>query len=181
MFGHNTLNYGNIGSLLHRAENKVFNAGATIYPQGKAYDCADKVFLVKKGPNPTYYSYYTEGGEKKGAWYGNAQMTDQQKMQSTISAMPAGSYYVTSQSDFPKADCADKNRDGPGSDGCCGDCKDGYEEDSTGTCVEVQEEEEEITTQTDVSSQVEPEEGNNTLLYGAIAVAVLGGAFMFLK
>ncbi len=142
--------------------------------------CGGKVFLVKKGPNPTYYSYYTEGGEKKGAWYGNAQMTDQQKINSTISAMPAGSYYVMNQADFPKADCADKNRDGPGSDGCCGECKDGYEEDSTGTCVEVQEEEV-ITTQTDVSSQVEPEEGDNTLLYGAIAVAVLGGAFMFLK
>tara|TARA_B100002019_G_scaffold281471_1_gene285570 strand:+ start:2696 stop:3226 length:531 start_codon:yes stop_codon:yes gene_type:complete len=176
MFGHNALNYGNIGSLLHQAENKVFNAGATLYPKGKAYDCADKVFIIKPTNNPTYYSHFTESGEKKGSNIGNQQMSHAQKVQATAGFMPAGSYYVLNQADFPKADCAEKNRDGPGSDGCCGDCKDGYKEDSTGTCVEV---EEEITTQTD--AQVEPEEGNNTLLYGVIAVAVLGGAFMFLK
>jgi len=167
MFGHNALDTVNV----FHSETRVFNAGATIYPSGKAYDCADKVYIVKVGPNPTYWSYYTEGGEKKGSWYGNANMTEAQKMQSTISSMPAGSYYVLKQSDFPKADCADKNRDGPGADGCCGDCKSGYEEDSTSTCIEV--EEEVITTQSDVSAQVEPEEGPNWMLYGGIGVGLL--------
>ena len=177
MFGHNALNYANLGSLVLGAELKKFRASTEV-----SKDDTSNYYVIKP-TNAGYVSYFSKSGEKVGSNYGNAEMSMMETVNSVISSLPDGSTYILegffpdegvenspdtgspSNADTDPNDCAGENRV-KGTDDVCGSCLSGYTEDDTGVCV------------ADVADVAETE--TNWLLYGGIGVVALG-AVLFMK
>jgi len=170
MFGHDTLNFANINNLL-MAENKTFNA-ATPLPADYIWDESDKVYVIK-AKNATYHAGYLDGVKVTG-WMGNSTMTTEQKINSTKSVLPIGSYYVLSDAELPTAppdkDCPSENREDGATAWECGDCLSGFTEDATGVCIA------DVDTSTDETDGA-TKGGTNWLLYGGIGIAAIAGYF----
>jgi hypothetical protein len=168
MFGHNSLNYGNIHTLLN-AETRTFRAGTEAN-----WDYDGELYTIEPTGEDGYAGLTSPSGDDLGN-YGNADMTWAEQVAAAINAIPQGGIYrLSGFSESQGVDnssttnpnppsCASENREDGATEDVCGDCLSGYTEDDTGTCV------------ADVE---EIEEGTNWMLYGGIAVVVIGGVFM---
>jgi len=88
MFGHDTLDYSNIGSLVLGAEVKTFRASTEV-----SKDDSSNYYVIKP-TGADYVTYYSKSGDQVGNNYGNSEMTMAEKVQSAISALPDGSTYI---------------------------------------------------------------------------------------
>jgi len=165
MFGHDALNHGNIGRLLLNSDSGCNPTLFTkIEPQRAVSGIKEYDRVKMTYPDGNSQSFQTINGALD--WL-------RKKSISATSSEESQTYCIVG---FTSSD-GHLNTDGI-ENGCV--CAQPSSPPVTEN-EEKEEEEEEITTQTDVSSQVEPEEPDNTLLYGAIAVVLIGGAFLFLK
>tara|TARA_B100000530_G_scaffold202253_1_gene129065 strand:- start:2 stop:574 length:573 start_codon:yes stop_codon:yes gene_type:complete len=184
MFGHDSLNYGNIHTLLHNAETRTFNA-ATEKPASWTGD----YYEIKCRGNGAYRTAFLKStGEQATSNMGNQTMLDSQKIAYAVAALPSGTYYEVIGGDCmpssssggtsgrsgngngngngdetPAGECLDENREDATDETGCGECLSGYEEDDTGTCVAIVEEEEE----------------SNTMRNLAIGGVVIGGIYAY--
>ena len=177
MFGHDTLDYSNIGSLVLGAEVKTFRASTEV-----SKDDSSNYYVIKP-TSAGYVTYYSKSGEKIGNNYGNSEMTTAETVNSVIASLPDGSTYILegffpdegvenspdtgspSNADTDPNDCAGENRV-KGTDDVCGSCLSGYTEDDTGMCVADED-------------PADDTEDTNWLLYGGLgAVALVAVFFM---
>jgi len=165
MFGHDALNYGNIGRLLLNSDSGCNPTRFTKIEPKRAVSGIKEDDMVKMT--------YLDGSSQLFQTINSALDWLRKKSISATSSEESQTYCIVG---FTSND-GHLNTDGI-ENGCV--CA----QPLSPPVTEKEEEKEEITTQTDVSSQVEPEEPeepDNTLLYGAIAVVLIGGAFLFLK
>ena len=182
MFGHDSLNYGNIHTLLHNAETRTFNAGT----EKPALWTGDYYEIYCRGGGAYRTAFLKSTGTQFGGNRGNSSMSDAEKIALVVNSLPSGSYYEVmpcgsnpsnntggtsgrsgngngnGNGDEEPVDCASENRE-DGEEGLCGECLSGYEEDDTGTCVAIVEEEEE----------------SNTMRNLAIGGVVIGGIYAY--
>ena len=161
MFGHDALNHGNIGMLLLKSD---FGCNPTRFTTIKP-----KYAVSGKKEYDMVKMTYPDGSSQLFQTIKSALDWLRKKSITATSSEESQTYCIVGFTN----DDGHLNTDGI-ENGCV--CAQPIEDTPP-----VKEEEEVITTQTDVSSQVEPEEPDNTLLYGAIAVALIGGAFILLK
>ena len=180
MFGHDSLNYGNIHTLLHNAETRTFKA-ATEKPASWTGD----YYEIKCNGGGFYRTAYLKStGAQAVGNYGTSGSTDAEKIADVVQALPDGSYYEVidcnggntsggsgsgngnGNGNGEPVDCASENREDGATDDVCGDCLSGFEEDDTGTCVAVVEDE---------------EEESNTIRNLTIGVAAAVIGYLFVK
>ena len=192
MFGHDTLNHLNINNLLHNAEGKIFLADKVTNSAG--YTDADYTtaangqdMIGKSGKtNPVKWDatkgiYVVDRGDGFKSIVSNA--TDAVKFRKgfmTRYYRGQGENFVfesfspnepkvvkpfMTQDEFDGVDTNDDTNDDSNDDS--NDDTNG-DDDSNG----------DIETLTDVEGEVEPEEGDNTILYGIIGMAVVGAVIM---
>ena len=180
MFGHNALNYANLGSLVLGAELKKFQASTEV-----SKDDTSNYYVIKPVANGTYVASFSKSGEKIGGNWGTglASQPMAEKVNSLIASLPDGSTYILegffpgegvenspdtaspSDADTDPNDCAGENRV-KGTDDVCGSCLSGYTEDDTGVCVADED-------------PADDTEDTNWLLYGGLgAVALVAVFFM---
>ena len=186
MFGHDSLNYGNIHTLLHNAETRTFNAGT----EKPASWTGDYYEIYCSGGGAYRTAFLKSTGAQFGGNRGNTSMTDAEKIALVVNSLPSGSYYEVmpcgsnpsnntggtsgrsgngngnGNGNGEPVDCASENREDGATDDVCGDCLSGFEEDDTGTCVAVAEDE---------------EEESNTLRNLAIGGVIVGVAYLYIK
>ena len=182
MFGHDSLNYGNIHTLLHNAETRTFKA-ATLKPASWTGDYYE---IRCTGGGAYRTAFLNSTGAMVGAHRGNASWADSDKIAAVVNSLPNGSYYVVKAcrqnvpppssppssgngngngngDETPAGPCLDENREDATDETGCGECLSGYEEDDTGTCVAI----------------VEDEEEDNTMRNLAIGGVVIGGIYAY--
>lgn len=184
MFGHDSLNYGNIHTLLHNAETRTFNAGT----EKPASWTGDYYEIYCSGGGAYRTAFLKSTGAQFGGNRGNTSMSDAEKISLVVNSLPSGSYYEVmpcganpsnntggtsgngngnGNGNGEPVDCASENReDAAGGEEGCGDCLSGFEEDDTGTCVAVAEDE---------------EEESNTIRNLAIGGVIIGVAYIYIK
>ena len=178
MFGHNPLNYGNIHTLLHNAETRIFKATDYDIEPDAGYSGKYTTF---KWNGSNYIPTFNDGSTGNA---GNMNATQSANWVRTVLSKTKG-HGVKFESLSPDdegtsgngngngggngdpADCASENREDGATDDVCGDCLSGFTEDDTGTCVADAEDEE--------------EESNFTRNFaiGAVIVCVIGIASQF--
>jgi len=168
MFGHNPLNYGNLHTLLHNAETRTFRSGTEA-----DWDYDGDLYTIEPADGNIAKLTDPEGQTEL---IGNADMPLVEATLKAIEAIPDdGVYRLQGYTKDDEVDnspttnpnppsCASQNRETNAttpvhSEGGCGDCLNGFTEDDTGTCV------------ADVA------EDTNWMLYGGIAVVVIGAIF----
>ena len=180
MFGHDSLNYGNIHTLLHNAETRTFNA-ATEKPASWTGDYYE---IKCRGGGAYRTAFLKSTGEQATSNMGNQTMLDAQKIAHAVAALPEGTYYEVIGGDCMPGwreqegtsgrsgngngepiDCISENRQDGDTEDECGDCLSGYAEDDTGACI------------AKVSDETKE---TNWMLYGGIVVA-LGVVGYFVK
>jgi len=89
MFGHNSLNYVNINSLLQNSESIVFKAGTQ-----KPANWADDYYEIRCTGNGAYRKAFLKStGASFGGNRGSQMMTDAQKVSLVVNSLPNGSVY----------------------------------------------------------------------------------------
>ena len=188
MFGHDALNHLNINNLIHNSESKIFfsdkvtnSAGYTDADYTTATNGQD--LIGKSGKtNPVKWDatqgvYVTDRGDGQGFKAIVSNATDAVKFrkgymtryyrgqgenfvfESFSPNEPKVVFPFMTQDEFDGVDTNDDTND---------DSDDDTNDDSNG----------DIETLTDVEGEVEPEEGDNTILYGIIGIAVVGAVIM---
>ena len=193
MFGHDSLNYGNIHTLLHNAETRTFNATEFDIPNTTSNNNlsvavkwveATETYHFKGMP----FNYYQDTGTKQAGLVKKSTVGQYGGVKARLDAGQGLIFESLSPNDSPTApdltgenpnlgggtppngngepvDCASENREDGDTEDECGDCLSGYEEDDTGTCVAVAEDEEE----------------DNTMRNLAIGGVIVATAFFYLK
>ena len=165
MFGHDALNYGNIGNLVLNVEAAPDYTGefTSIEPKGSGvaarYPTGGEQWFANV---PQAIAFVESGNHGQGEV---AKIYRVVGFDEGDSRLTDGTTTTTNSTVGEPIDCASENReDAAGGEEGCGDCLSGFEEDDTGTCVAVVEDE---------------EEESNTIRNLAIGGVVIGGIYAY--